>query len=58
MSDNLYHRGSPDTEKVNLGQAHEVQYWTQRFGVSEAKLREAVDAVGVLVKDIEAYLKK
>ncbi|WP_016854804.1 DUF3606 domain-containing protein [Halomonas smyrnensis] len=58
MSDNLQHRGSPDTEKVNLGQPHEIQYWTERFGVSEQKLRQAVDAVGVYVTDIEAYLKR
>ncbi|MBW5800823.1 DUF3606 domain-containing protein [Halomonas elongata] len=58
MSDDLTHPGAPDPDKVNIGQRHEVDYWTQRLGVTEAKLREAVNAVGIMVKDIRAYLNK
>lgn len=58
MSDDLTHPGAPDPEKVNIGQQHEVDYWTKALGVSEEKLREAVSAVGVMIKDIKAYLNK
>lgn len=42
---------------VAMSQAHEVAYWTKRFGVSEAKLKKAVAAVGNSVAKVEAWLK-
>ena len=38
MADNPKKTGEPDRSLVAIGQAHEVAYWTKRFGVSEAKL--------------------
>lgn len=57
MADNPRKTGEPDRSLVSLGQAHEVAYWTKRFGVSEAKLKQAVNAVGNSVAKIEAWLK-
>lgn len=58
MSDDLTHPGEPDPDKVNIGQQHEVDYWTKELGVTEEELRTAVSEVGVMIKDIRAHLKK
>lgn len=57
MADNPKKTGEPDRSLVALGQSHEVAYWTKRFGVTEAKLRKAVAAVGNSVVKIESWLK-
>jgi hypothetical protein len=35
-----------------------LQYWTKALNCTEAKLRAAVKAVGVMVSDVRAYLAK
>jgi hypothetical protein len=57
MPDNPDIRGGQDRTRINPEQKHEVQYWTQKFGVSEDKLREATKAVGNSAEKVEAYLK-
>ncbi|EMQ2876046.1 DUF3606 domain-containing protein [Vibrio navarrensis] len=56
MPDNLKRTQPEDPKKINLGQAWEVDYWTKALGVSEARLRQAVKAVGVMVSDVKIYL--
>jgi hypothetical protein len=56
MADDLSNRGGSDRKRVNINEEHEVRYWTQRFGCSEAELRQAVDQVGVVAEDVEAHL--
>lgn len=58
MVDDLRNRGPQDDARVNVNQDWEVAYWTKKFGVSEAKLREEVKAVGVMVVDVKKYLGK
>ncbi len=58
MADNPIHRDGRDDVRNNVNQPHEVRYWAQKWGISEAVLRAAVAAVGVLVKDVEAWLRK
>lgn len=57
MSDNLQDRGSPDRKLIALGEAHEVRYWTEKFGVSEDELRRAVEQVGNSVAEVEKRLR-
>ena len=57
MSDNLQDRGSPDRKLISLGEAHEVRYWTEKFGVSEDELRRAVQQVGNSAEDIGKRLR-
>ncbi len=57
MSDDPKDRGAQDRSRISLEQDHEVRYWTQRFGVSEQRLREAVAAVGVSVDAVERHLR-
>jgi hypothetical protein len=51
-------RGPQDASKVNVNEDYELRYWTNRFNISEERLREAVKEVGPSVSAIEEYLKK
>jgi hypothetical protein len=57
MADDKTNIGSPDRDRVSLGEDYEILNWTRSLGVSEAELREAVDAVGNSVDAVRAYLK-
>jgi len=58
MSDNLSQRGGPDGDRVNVHEKYELQYWTERFGVSADELKRAAEKVGPMVRDIEKELQK
>ncbi|WP_371436596.1 DUF3606 domain-containing protein [Polaromonas sp.] len=58
MADDLKQAGPEDRSRINVNEAHEVRYWTERFDVSEAELRKAVAAVGVSAKDVAEHLGK
>ena len=57
-ADNLSNRGPADRARVNVHEAWELEYWTKKFGCTKSQLQAAVKAVGVMAKDVEAYLKK
>jgi hypothetical protein len=56
MVDNLEDRGAQDRARVNVNETHEVRYWTQKFGVSEEDLIQAVSVVGVSADKVGEYL--
>ncbi len=58
MADDKTNIGSPDRDRISLGEDYEIRNWTRSLGVSEAELREAVDAVGNSVDAVRAYLKR
>ena len=47
-----------DSERINAIQDHEIQYWSNALGCAPQKLREAITAVGPLVKDVKKWLKE
>jgi len=56
MADNLQDRGAQDRARVNVNEPHEVRYWTEKFGVSEEDLIQAVSVVGVSADKVGEYL--
>jgi hypothetical protein len=58
MADDKNNIGSPDRDRISLSEDYEIRDWTQSLGVSEAELREAVDAVGNSADAVRAYLKR
>jgi hypothetical protein len=58
MADDLKNTGKADDIRINVNQAHEVAYWTKKWGVTEAQLKAAVSRVGVMVKDVQKALGK
>ncbi|MCP3946158.1 DUF3606 domain-containing protein [Herbaspirillum sp.] len=57
MSDDLKRHGPEDPTKVNINQEWELSYWSNKFGISKEKLKEAVEAVGPMVSKIKNWLK-
>ena len=57
MSDDKKNRGGQDRSRVSTSEDYELDYWSQKFGVSRDRLREAVEAVGSSADDVEEYLK-
>ncbi|HEX6959103.1 MAG TPA: DUF3606 domain-containing protein [Ferrovibrio sp.] len=49
---------SAPPRRVNVSETEEIRYWTQRFGVSEEELKEAVRTVGFIPADVAAFLGK
>ena len=57
MADVESNREPLDASHINTQELDELAYWAKKFGCTPAQLREAVDAVGTMVKDVEQYLK-
>jgi Protein of unknown function (DUF3606) len=56
MADDRMQRGAQDRSQINLEQEHEIRYWTQELGVSEAALTAAVAKVGNSVEAVRREL--
>lgn len=56
MADDKSERAPEDSSRIALSEDYELQYWTNRFGVSKERLEEAVEAVGNSVDAVAAYL--
>jgi hypothetical protein len=58
MSDNLQDRGPRDRARVDVNEEWELRYWSDKFGVSTERLKEAVARVGPMAENVEEYLRK
>jgi hypothetical protein len=56
MSDDPKNRGAQDRARINLGEEHELRYWTGALGVSREQLAAAVQAVGSSADRVRAHL--
>ena len=58
MADSTKDRGEPDRSRISLSQAHEIRYWTEQFGVTEAQLRTAVELTGNSTDEVRRFLNR
>lgn len=58
MADDKTNRGSADRARINVNEAHEVQYWTKELGVTPERLRELVAQHGVMAADVRRAISK
>ncbi len=58
MADDKTNRGSADRARINIHEAHEVQYWTKELNVTPQRLSELVAKHGVMAADIRRALGK
>jgi len=58
MSDDTNNVGSPDRDRIAMGEEHEVRYWTRALGVTRERLQQAVDAVGNSADKVRDFLKR
>ena len=45
-----------DDSRIDLASDDEVRRWAEAFGVTEAEIRQTVDLVGPMVKDVRQRL--
>jgi hypothetical protein len=57
MSDDLSKKGMQDRTRINTGEDYELRYWSEKFGVSQDRLKAAVQKVGNSVSAVEKELK-
>ena len=57
MADNLQNRGGQDRKRINVNEDYELRDWSEKFGVTKERLKEAVQAVGDQADKVEKYLK-
>jgi hypothetical protein len=57
MSDNTQKPGGRDRKRINVNQDYELRDWSDKFGVTKERLKEAVQAVGDEADRVEQYLK-
>lgn len=49
-------RNSTEQKRLNVEEEYEMMDWTERYGVSAERIREAVKVVGDRVSDVVRYL--
>jgi len=58
MVDDKTKRAPQYTKLISLEEEYEIDYWTQRFGVSRDRLATAVRRVGHSAAAVEKYLTR
>ena len=58
MPDNTHERGKPDRDRINVHEPYELRDWSKELGVTPDKLKDAVQKVGPMVKDVRKHLGK
>ena len=48
---------SVNRERINPVEAYEMEYWSQKFGVTYEQLKSAIRAVGNSIAAVEKQLK-
>ena len=58
MSDDKSKPGGQDRTRIDVNEPYELRDWAQKFGVSTAKVRAAVKAVGTSAMAVEEQARK
>ena len=58
MADDKDKRVPQDAARVNIHEGYEVDYWSEKFGVTPDELRQTVHKIGPLAADVEKALKQ
>jgi Protein of unknown function (DUF3606) len=53
MADDPKETHPQDAQRVNVNQAYELRYWSQKFGVSPEQLKKVVGRVGPTADGVE-----
>lgn len=58
MSDDKTKAHGQDRERINIHEDYELRDWSKSLGVSQEKLKEAVQAVGDRAEKVREYLSR
>jgi Protein of unknown function (DUF3606) len=56
MPDDKTKTGPADANRINVHEDYELRYWTKQLGVTTDRLKDAVRAVGPMVRDVKSHL--
>lgn len=56
MPDDKTKTGKADDIRINVHEPYELRDWSQKFGVTPDRLKQAVQTVGPMVKDVKRHL--
>jgi hypothetical protein len=56
MADDKTKRAPQDSNLISRTENYEIDYWTEKFGVSRERLAEAIRAVGHSADKVSTYL--
>lgn len=54
--DDKNNTGYQDRSRINVNEDYEVQYWTEKLGITKAELVQAVELVGTSAAAVEEYV--
>jgi Protein of unknown function (DUF3606) len=57
MPDDKSKRGGQDRTRIDVSEPYELRDWSEKFGVSEEELKEAVRSVGDQAAVVSQHLK-
>lgn len=57
MSDDKNKRDFRDRDRINVNEPYELQYWSEKFGISKEKLRQIVEKTGPMVQDVKKQIQ-
>lgn len=58
MSDDKDSKDFRDRSRIDYSQDYEKDYWTEKWGISDQQLKEALDDTdSVMAEDVEKYLR-
>ena len=58
MTDDPSKKGVQDRTRINTSEDYELRYWSKKFGVSQQRLKQAVEKVGNSVSAVEKELNR
>jgi hypothetical protein len=58
MADDKTKRRPADPNRINMGDDHEIRYWTVKLGCTKEQLVSAVGTVGPVSSKVAAYLRR
>jgi hypothetical protein len=58
MSDDKNNLGAQDRSRININEDYELRYWSEKFGVTPVRIKDAVNAVGPMADKVEQFLKE
>ena len=56
MADEKSKIGTPDRDRININELSDLQDWSNKFGVSPDRLKEAVAKVGPMASEVAKFL--
>ena len=56
MADNKAKISVPDSDRININELSDLQDWSNKFGVSPDRLKEAVAKVGPMASEVAKFL--